>query len=386
MWAAIGRQRPQSQGYGEVYVTTDEGHTWQSRTLTASSTTYGSYLHDVWVVDNETAWAVIENRNISDKEARELRKTTTGITGFTQVPNPAGPQLRFIRAFSASIAVAAVAPLPGGATWPFLRTTDGGQTWVPVAQAPIALASDEPGEAVVLGNHLWIATRSGQVLHTADAGQTWTSSPTGLGTELRGVAFQDTQRGLAYGGTRLMSTMDSGHTWIPVTYTGPARTTHLIAVPNAVGSYLSVGDSYNSTAGPALSTDYGLTWRQLESTMRHSKLAASSPTRVWASEVAEINSQAGGLVRYASIPLATRQTGQSESFVYPNPTTGQVYLPAAGPFHSAVIYDALGKQRRLISLEQHISAHTLQELGPGIYEVLLLGNRQRQSVRLVVIR
>lgn len=98
----------------------------------------------------------------------DLRKTTTGVDGFATVPNPAGLDLLFVRAFSATVVVARVATASG-----FLRTTDGGQTWAPVVPTPPATAGPALRRTVTLGSRLWVPTTAGEVLYTADQSQTW---------------------------------------------------------------------------------------------------------------------------------------------------------------------------------------------------------------------
>ena len=69
----------------------------------------------------------------------------------------------------------------------------------------------------VRGPKCWIAGSPGtRVFHTADAGRTWQSFPTGSIVPLRTIAFADDQHGWAAGelGT-ILATDDGGRTWRP---------------------------------------------------------------------------------------------------------------------------------------------------------------------------
>lgn len=60
----------------------------------------------------------------------------------------------------------------------------------------------------------WAVGEGGTVLHTADAGQTWESQPSGTTRTLRGVDFVDSRHGWAVGDTgTILRTDDGGRTW-----------------------------------------------------------------------------------------------------------------------------------------------------------------------------
>lgn len=103
----------------------------------------------------------------------------------------------------------------GGAV---LVTTDAGSSWrTPPAEAtPAAAAGQFDFAAVeVRGPKCWVAGSPGTLIfHTADAGRTWTATPTGQSLPLAAITFVDDQNGWAVGqlGT-ILNTADGGRTW-----------------------------------------------------------------------------------------------------------------------------------------------------------------------------
>ncbi len=96
-----------------------------------------------------------------------------------------------------------------------LRTTDLGAQWhVPPAIPDPSLQFDLSA-IEVRGSRCWIAGNPGtRVFRTEDAGQSWSSAPTGQSVPLNALAFVDEQHGWAVGqlGT-ILATGDGGITW-----------------------------------------------------------------------------------------------------------------------------------------------------------------------------
>lgn len=388
VWIVVSGSFFNGRTYAEVHASDNNGASWSSVALGNYFAPSGGWqLQDCSTLDGQVAWAVIKNYTPSGTYSVELHKTTTGVAGFGPVPNPAGMDLQFVRAFSANVAVARVAN-----TSIFLRTTNGGQTWGPVLQPPVATAGSALRRTITLGSRLWIPTTAGNVIYTTDQGQTWEVSATGLGSTLRGVAFRDAQNGLAYSATQLARTSDCGQTWTPVAFSGPARTTQMVAIPGAPAGYISVGAGTTScisgsALGTAVSVDDGLTWTNLESTYSHTAVAASSPTRAWTDNQ---DLRAPGCVtetlsRYVGSPLPTKPSAAGRVGLYPNPTVGPLQLPAAGTFYCAVVYDAVGRQLLTQPLAQAASTLNLATLGAGVYEVVLTGQQRHQATRITVL-
>lgn len=383
LWFIVSIPGNLSLNTSNVYSSTDEGRTWSTTQIAFHTNVLGGeFLLDCWTLDGQIAWAVTSSDG-PGTQGIVLKKAASGPSSFVSVLNPAANLLRFVRAFSPTVAFAAATPGPGASTWPFLRTTDGGLTWQPVLQSAPALAGETLGKCVLLTNQAWIPTSQGMVLYTADQGQSWRRSDTGLGQLLKGVVFRDSQNGLAYGSAVLKRTTDGGQTWQAVAHTGTLRGTCITAVPGASTSYLGVSHE-TGNLGTSASFDDGVTWTTLEATQGHSIVAASSPTRAWTSITPPSTNQAGAVARYNGTALPTRALATTAA-LYPNPTTGLVCLPVAGAYQQAVVYDVLGKQRRCAQLTAASSTLDLSSLGAGSYEIILIGKAGRQATRINVL-
>ncbi|MCL4193157.1 MAG: hypothetical protein KJZ87_15580, partial [Thermoguttaceae bacterium] len=98
-----------------------------------------------------------------------------------------------------------------------MMTADRGLTWqTPPAEPPPEMAEWFDFSALaVRGPQAWIAGSPGtRILHTRDAGQSWTVLATGQSLPLRGLHFADDQLGWAVGELGLiLATRDGGQTW-----------------------------------------------------------------------------------------------------------------------------------------------------------------------------
>jgi photosystem II stability/assembly factor-like uncharacterized protein len=159
-----------------------------------------------------------------------------------------------------------------------ITTTDGGRSWaaVPPAQLPPALtnegffAASGTNVAVLPPNHVWFGTGSApqaRVLHSADAGRTWTLSTTPLASGpsagIFSIAFSDPLHGVIVGGDYKLEsaavdnaaiTADGGKSWTPVKGLSGFRS--VVAFVTRDGqSVVAVGPS-----GSDFSSDRGKTW------------------------------------------------------------------------------------------------------------------------------
>lgn len=143
------------------------------------------------------------------------------------------------------------APPPPPPPPPPLPSVGGG--WALLLDRPIATKYE--GLSFPDSLHGWVINDRGDILATADGGDSWTVQATGMGT-LRSVDFLDNLRGFA--GTRsgiLYRTIDGGVTWTNVTATLPAATvgfcgiTHVGNKVHIVGRYQLATDYYYSPDG-----------------------------------------------------------------------------------------------------------------------------------------
>jgi photosystem II stability/assembly factor-like uncharacterized protein len=180
-----------------------------------------------------------------------------------------------------------------------LTTRDGGKTWarVPQEQLPPALpnegafAGSGTNVAVFGRGEAWIGTGAStrcRVLHTKDAGATWTIAETPVAASasagIFSVAFRDARHGLTAGGDyrkekdavdNAASTSDGGVTWTPVKGLGGFRSV-VAHVPGSKASWIAVGPS-----GADTTTDDGRTWLPIEGNGYHAFAFSRSGKTGW---------------------------------------------------------------------------------------------------------
>lgn len=145
-----------SGGQGWIVKTIDRGDSWVTQ---RRDTTYDFY--DCWFVDEQTGWvAGGDDRNFRPV----MLKTTDGGASWSQQYLPASA--RFLRSIC------------------FISQSEG-----------------------------WACGRSGTVVHTTDAGQTWELQTTGVDTTLFDIEFADSLRGMAAGNSVVLRTIDGGRNW-----------------------------------------------------------------------------------------------------------------------------------------------------------------------------
>ena len=359
-----------------VYTSADDGQSWRQTNMNSGNTQNGlgtGFISwDLWALSRTQAWTVFRD---PATRRQELLMTTTGPQGFVPAPNNPDPNnLQYVRFFSSTEGVA----LAGSTTttWGLYYTTDGGNTWLAKTVAAPTGTGRGFTACEVVGNSIWAVTAAGNVIFSHDRGQTWGSANTGLaGTS--GVAFRDALHGLAYissNPAQISRTTDGGQTWTPVAVSGPIRTIKIAALTSQPNTYLSVG-TYNGNGnigtGSAISTDDGLTWRNLESAYDHDGLAVGGNS-VWATNV---NANSPGMLMRLDATVLSSRAAQSPArlVAYPNPTSGPVQVAAVAYPRQATCYDAVGR----VVAQQTVAAHTqtldLSACPAGIYRVRLLG-------------
>lgn len=167
-----------------------------------------------------------------------------------------------------------------------IRTVDGGRTWtrIPTASLPPALenegafAASGTNVAVYGKAHVWIGTGAAarsRVLHSADAGATWTIADTplaaGASSGIYSIAFRDARHGLVVGGdynketeavNNAAMTSDGGKSWKLITGLSGYRSV-VAFMPGGRGPnrvWMAVGPT-----GADVSPDDGQTWKQVSS-------------------------------------------------------------------------------------------------------------------------
>ena len=339
-----------------VFRTLDTGQTWQSAPVASSSssggTLFGNALLDFSAVDDQTAWVLV--RDYQAPYATTLQRTTTGPAGFAPLSAALPTDLFGIHFFNGTTGLALARPSNGSTTLRMYRSTDGGLTWVPVT-ATLPLTGTGPyGHLTALGPQVWVIGHNGDVFYTADAGLTWRTSTTGLGSALSQVVFRDPSHGLAYEsgtGQRVAHTTDGGRTWAMRATPSPAQNFIIAAQPGSmtyVGSATVVG-GIGYTGLVATSFDDGASWQtRFTDNLRYASLAIGPEGQLWASMDLNplLTVPQHLLLRYIGTPLTARPAqgkGQPQS-AYPNPSTGVLHVSLA-PGAVVRLYDSAGRQR-----------------------------------------
>ena len=242
-WAA-------NQG-GEIVRTTDGGALWE-RISVAGFSSLGD-LHDVDFVDASTGWVVGEEAQFLASFARISKSEDGGLTWDLQLSLGDGSEFFGVTAFDDQTVMAYGRGLL--ATSSFLRTTDGGQSWV--AGGP-AVGSGFRDATVLPGTQTaWLV---GSYIHkTTDAGVTWTQQyDNSAGAQFSAVSFSDAMNGWAVGFQGLIvRTTDGGATWVPQN-TGAPVGAALLGV-TATGPNSAWVTGWNDFT--AHTADGGLTWQ-----------------------------------------------------------------------------------------------------------------------------
>lgn len=339
---------------------------------------------DLAALDGQTAWLLGGIDGALSLPV--LLKTTTGAQGFARLPATLPAALRKIHFFSATTGIA-IGDAPAGArAWPIYRTSDGGLTWAPVANAPAptTAAKEEIRQKIshpATPNSFWLITSANTALHTADAGLTWSATP-----NIRWVTFEDALQGLAIRGSgssqELLRTANGGSTWTSVLTNGLPTINTMAAVPGSSGTYVSGGHViegvFTVISQTAISRNRGASWQVIatEHTV-FEDIIASSPTQLWA-----VARYAGGptntsqrlFMRLRQTILGTRQPLDPalRAEVYPNPTTGVLQLK--GPLRGEEelrVYDAAGRLCQVANVSETRRTIDLSTQRSGLYQLVL---------------
>ncbi|UOQ53607.1 T9SS type A sorting domain-containing protein [Hymenobacter cellulosivorans] len=359
-----------------IFNTADNGQSWQKADFAPT---------DLAAIDGQNAWLLNEGK---------LLRTTSGVTGFTQLPAVLPTAFKSIHFFNATTGIALPTTPKDATVWPIYRTTDGGLSWALVANLPGR--SGPPTQFDVksyikkkLDNHFWL-TAGSTMLHTMDEGLTWTVASTPgqayFSDPLNGLSYYSTESGTATV-HHLSRTTDGGASWSEIAYTGPTNMFSIpglytmTAVPGSPGTYLYYDYRFLSASNLAtgrliISRDGGSSWQLLGSSFTSGAiqgLLPLSPTELWAGMNGETGLSSEPVVmRYGGTILAsnTASTLPAPLAAYPNPTSAQVQL--TGTFsgtEQARVYDATGRlcQQQPVSGSQ--STLDLSRQPAGLYQI-----------------
>ena len=275
---------------GTIVRTADSGRTWQKLTVAGAE---ALDFRDIDAVTERTAYVL----SIGSGAASRIYKTAdAGATWSLQFTNSDEKAFFDAMAFWDGERGLAFSDSVDG-RFVILSTVDGGRTWsrVPQDGLPPALAGEGAFAAsgtnvAVLGKgDAWIGTTAGRVLHSADAGRTWSIASTGVATGdatgIFSIAFRDARHGIVVGGNyrkegeavdNAAATSDGGKTWTPIKGLSGFRSvvTYLPHTPTV--SLVAVGP-----AGADYSSDEGRTWTPIPGDGFHAFSAAPGGGSGW---------------------------------------------------------------------------------------------------------
>jgi photosystem II stability/assembly factor-like uncharacterized protein len=288
VWAA-GRD-------GTYARTIDGGATWRADTVPGATSLF---FIDVHAVDDSVAYLL--GTSFEGGLAR-IYKTMDGGAHWTESysTNVAGVFFDGMAFWDSERGVAFSDPVEG--SFLIITTADGGATWetVPPENIPPPLGGEAgfaaSGTAIAIGanGRVWIGTGGGgiaRVLISEDWGRSWTVTATPLpaseSSGIFGVAFRDSQVGVAVGGDyqaptdsslNILQTLDGGQTWTLVSRSQPHGVRYGV-------TYVRAGDTWLLVAvGPSgwgYSADDGVTWSYIDS-LGYNTAGASPGGPVWA--------------------------------------------------------------------------------------------------------
>jgi len=252
---------------GTVLRTTDGGATWKTAPVPDAAQLD---FRDIDAFSETIAYVM----SIGNGEASRIYKTVDGGRHWAlQLANKDPKIFLDAMAFWSPEAGVAFSDSVDGRFVIFM-TTNGGDTWTPVAadRLPPALPNEgayaaSGSNVAIAGSHVWIGTTASRVLHSVDRGRTWsvTQTPvvTGASAGIFSITFRDALHGLVVGGDfqkereavdNAAVTADGGKTWTLVKGLTGYRSA-VAYVPESKRSWIAVGP-----LGSDLSTDDGKSW------------------------------------------------------------------------------------------------------------------------------
>lgn len=277
-------------------------------TITTDDATLTAY--DVAALDDQTAWVAMTST--SCQCYGQVYGTTDGGASWTKMLPENSQAVTGIHFWSANEGIALGSNGTGDPSDElfFLRTEDGGLTWTDVTPAAI-----NPGEGLwlpsggghyeVLGDHLWIGSKVGNLWHSPDRGVTWSSTLLEANRMINTVAFKNELEGLAassigssgfFTTNRLWETKDGGATWSPLPIPNSPKVAALEYVEGTPSTYAFTGGFEGRDV--AVSTTDGKFWT-ISPADRLSTITYLSPDIAYAGgNINEDNK--GGLYRLTS--------------------------------------------------------------------------------------
>lgn len=362
-------------GNGYVYRTTDSGQNWERTTQVSSS----EMTFVIEGVDSDIAFIGGAGPNFAGNA--NLYRTIDGGQSWEVVYTAVGPTSfwNMIHFFDTQNGIALSDPPNGAGAFLIIKTKDGGTTWTPISNPPMA----KPGETGLSNafqfyddKNGWFGTyHGGRIFRTTDGGETWTGFASGGSGSTWSVNFVSPTTGVRTSDSApfLSWTTDGGQTWTPVTDLPVSDITLMQAgavISTSEGNQIWVSGEATSASTPFMitSTDGGQTWLQqkLPPLSGNSIQTMSAVTfgdavdsvQVWAITLDHSDFESGGqILSYAGVVAAVDEQptiGISDFRLeqnYPNPfnpSTVIRYNLSKSVHVNLAIFDILGRKVRTL--------------------------------------
>ena len=381
---------------GEIYNTLDGGQTW-ARQLVAQARTGGRVrFRSVAFANGQLGWA--GSLTIG---GHYLYETRDGGQTWQDITNRiSGPVEGICGLWAVNDQVIyGVGRYASPAR--FLKSADGGQTWVSKDMSPLAgtlidvFFLDENHGFVIGGDNANLAMAHAIVLETLDGGETWavrhrSSEPGEWGWK---ISFPTPQFGYVsverFNGAKVLKSTDGGSSWSELTIPGSRPLQGLVFANPNVGWASGRGTT-------SMTTDGGTTWESapVEGNINRFRMVNDSLGYAVGEHVHKFSGSVPTTREAAPVPEAAARLGAN----YPNPFAASTVIAYTLRERTHVrlsIYDVLGRRvATLVDAQQPPGAHEIRwdgtaETGeavrPGFYFYRLesgLNTQTRSMVRV----
>jgi photosystem II stability/assembly factor-like uncharacterized protein len=273
-----------------------------------------------------------------------------------------------------------------GGYFEIYTTINGGITWTrtPQANIPAFVPNGDYGwfdGFAVVGDTVWFGNSRAQMYKSTDFGKTWSvhtmsSSP----YTVYEIAFNDDgQHGLSHlrsgSSTFLFSTSDGGVTWTQLPSHPKWKQSRITSVPGT-NIFVSTSTNSNSTRGSSYTSDYGVTWIEIDNATSKAACRFLDRKTGWSGSYFINNPGfpvSGGIYKWDSTrPLALAVPSPEIQIprIYPNPAADKfrIELPVGNAGFDLGIYNAAGTLLKEVRITASRDVD-IADLPAGVYTI-----------------